>query len=180
MRLRLVLSVLACAALPVAAAASPDAAGIERELRLALAGCQRVEGHGRELCTVQARGEHAVRLAELAWTTSPSPDNARKLMLARAQADHAVATVKCKAVLGAARGVCRQDAKVALDRALAQAGIARSGPAGSRPEAAGEAAPQADRVALAQYQAALERCDPLPALARSACIGEARQRFGRL
>jgi hypothetical protein len=182
MHLRIALLLLACCAAPAGAApAAADAAGIEREYRVALAGCERVQGHGRELCTVQAQGEQSVRLAELAWSASPSPENARKLQLARAEADHATALVKCKAVLGAARDVCRQDAKLTLDRARTQAGLPRSAPAaGLRPEGTGDDAVQPDRVASAQFQAALERCDPLPALARPACVSEARQRFGRL
>jgi hypothetical protein len=88
---------------------------------------------------------------------------------------------RCKAVVGAARDVCRQDAKVALDRVRSQAGLPPAGPAqGLRPEGTGEAAPQGDRVASAQLQSALERCDPLPGPARSACISQAKQRYGGL
>jgi hypothetical protein len=154
---------------------------IEAQYGQAQTRCQRVEGHGRELCEQQARSERSVRLAELEMQAKPNAGNEQKLRQARAEGAYAIAMVNCKSMLGAARQVCREDARAALESVV-----------GVRPaqdpaeqalrlgEPAREPATQAERIAAAQFSAAREHCEMLPAEARGACLAEARQRFGRL
>jgi hypothetical protein len=140
--------------------------------------CQRVEGHGRELCNQQARGERAIQLAELEMQAHPTVANERKLRLVRAEADYALAMIRCKGILGAARRVCREDAGEVLDKAKAELKLpTEAAAAGLRPE---RDRSQAERIAAAQFDAARERCDRLPGEARAACLADAKQRFGRL
>jgi hypothetical protein len=112
----------------------------------------------------------------------PNAVNEQKLRQAKAEAAFETAMVKCKAMLGAARQVCREDARAALEAALPGAGLPRDPVelALRLGEPAREPSTQADRIAAAQFNAARERCEMLPAEARQACLADARQRFGRL
>ncbi|HEY0824602.1 MAG TPA: hypothetical protein VGD76_12500 [Ramlibacter sp.] len=153
---------------------------IEEQYVQAQARCKRVEGHARELCNVKARAERDIQAAELRMRSEPTPENDRKLRLAKAEGAYAVALVNCKSILGEARRVCRDDATAVFESARAEANQPREVVAGLRAEQASrERAAQAERVAQAQFNAALERCEMLPGEARTACLGDARQRFGR-
>jgi hypothetical protein len=160
-------------------AAANDQARIEQRYQQAVGRCAKVQGHGRELCQIQARGERQVQSAQLAQQGKRTPETERKLQLARAEATHAEALVKCQVILGAARTVCRQDANAALDKARALAGLPPQPVDGLRPEGVGDGQPQADRIAQAQLDAARERCDWLPDEARQACLGQAQRSLGR-
>lgn len=159
--------------------ASNDPAHIEQRYQQAIGRCAKVQGHGRELCEIKARGERQVQSAQQAEQGKRTPENERKLQLARAEAAHAEALVKCQAILGAARTVCRQDANAALDKARSLAGLPPQPVDGLRPEGVGDSRPQADRIAQAQLDAARERCEWLPDEARQACLGQARRSLGR-
>jgi hypothetical protein len=143
--------------------------------------CQRAEGHGRELCDQQARSERAIRLAELEMQARPTPGNEQKLRQAKAEGAYATAMVNCKSLLGAARKVCREDARAVLESALGGPRLPRDPveQALRLGEPAREPSTQAERIAAAQFSAAREHCEMLPGEARGACLAEARQRFGR-
>ena len=158
--------------------AASDPARIEQRYQQAVGRCAKVPGHGRELCEIQARGERQVQLAQLAQQGKRTSENERKLQLARAEAAHAEALVKCQVILGAARTVCRQDANAALDKARTLAGLPPQPVDGLRPEGVGDSRPQADRIAQAQLDAARERCAWLPDEARQACLGQAQRSLG--
>ena len=176
---------LACGAATwaVTPAAPPVAANhpaaIEQRYQQAIGRCAKVQGQGRELCEIQARGERQVQSAQLAQQGKRTPETERKLQLARAEAAHAEALVKCQVILGAARTVCRQDANVALDKARTLAGLPPQPVDGLRPEGVGDSRPQADRIAQAQLDAARECCEWLPDEARQACMGQASRSLGR-
>ena len=154
---------------------------IEEQYDQAQTRCKRVEGHARELCNEQARGERDVQAAELQMQAEPTPANDQKLRLAKAEAAHSLAMVKCKAILGSGRSVCRDDARAVFESAKAEAKLQREvvAQALNSEHQVRERAAQAERIAQAQFTAARERCEMLPGEARTACLTDARQRFGR-
>ena len=155
-------------------------ARIAAQYNQAHAGCLRVEGHARELCEEKAQGERDVQLSALQLQARPTAENDRKLRLAKAEAAYEAAMVRCKAELGPARTVCREDANAALNAAKAEAQQpdARAAQALHAENAARERSAQPDRIAAAQFAAARERCEMLPIEAQPACMGEAKRRFG--
>lgn len=167
---------------PMAPASPLDAqkARIAAQYNQAHVSCLRVEGHARELCEEKAQGERDVQLSALQLQARPTAENDRKLRLAKAEAAYEAAMVRCKAELGPARTVCREDATAALDAAKAEAQQpnARAAQALHAQNAARERSAQPDRIAAAQFAAARERCDMLPIEAQQACMGEAKRRFG--
>ena len=161
-------------------AGAVEQARIEQRYQQAIGRCAQVQGQGRELCAIRARGERQTQMAQLAVQGKPSSENERKLRLARAEAAHAETLVKCQAILGAARTVCRQDANAALDKARTLAGLPPQPVEGLRPEGVGDSQhPQAERIAQAQLDAARDRCEWLPDEARQACLGQAQRSVGR-
>ncbi len=154
---------------------------IEEQFDQAQSRCKRVEGHARELCNEKARGERDIQAAELQMRSEPTIENDQKLRLAKAEAAYSVALVNCKAMLGAARSVCRDDAKSVFESARAEAKLHQEVVAQNlnSESQVRERTARADRVAQAQFNAARERCEMLPGEARTACLADARQRFGR-
>lgn len=152
---------------------------IEEQYDHAQARCKRVEGRARELCNEQARGDRDIQAAELDLRMQPSADNDEKLRLARAQAAHSLALVKCKSLDGPARGVCRADAKSVLASARADAKLQKQVVAQAlrSDETVRERTLAAERAAEAQFKAARERCELLPGEGRANCLADAKKRF---
>lgn len=155
---------------------------IEEQYDQAQARCRRVQGHARVLCNERARGERDVQAAELRMRADPSADNDHGLRLARAEARYSMALVACKPLQGTARGVCRRDAKDSFEAARTEAGLQKEVAAQAlRSEnAVRERTEVAEKIAEAQFRAARERCEMLPAEGRAPCIEDARRRFGTL
>lgn len=186
-RLALLAATLACAAGSQAAPLlskeerKANLVRIEEQYDQAQARCRRVQGHARELCNEQARGERDVQVAELDLRGDPNADNDQKLRLARAEAKHAMALVKCKPLDGQARDLCRRDAKMVFGDAQAEAKLQREvADQVLKAEATvRERTVEAERVAEAQFNAVRVRCEALPPEGRANCLADARQRFGR-
>jgi hypothetical protein len=154
---------------------------IEEQYDHAQARCRRVQGHARELCNEQARGERDVQAAELQLQASPTPENDRKVRLAKAEAAYSKALVQCKPLEGSGRDVCRQDAKDVYNAAKAEARLQGEVAAVSlRSEnTVRERTTVADRAADAEFAAARTRCEMLPGEGRENCLADARRRFNR-
>jgi len=155
---------------------------IEEQYDQAQARCRRVQGHARELCNEQARGERDVQQAELQLQAEPTGDNDQKLRIARAEAAYSLALVRCKDLGGQARDVCRQDAKMVFSDAKAEAKLQRE-VSDQQLRAAvtvRDRTTQQEKVADAEFNAARERCEMLPGEGRANCLLDAKKRFGRL
>lgn len=155
---------------------------IEEQYDNAQKRCRRVAGTARALCNEQARGERDIQVAELELRNQPTPDNDQKLRLAKAEASYSRALVRCKDMDGQAREVCRKDAKMVFNDAKAEARLQREvAEQQLRAEnAVRERTSQAEKQELAQYNAARQRCELLPAEGRANCIADAKKRFGQM
>lgn len=187
-RLALLAAALACTAASQAAPLmskeekKANLVRIEEQYDNAQTRCRRVQGHARELCNEQARGERDIQVAELDLRADPTADHDQKLRLAKAEAKQAMALVKCKPLDGQARELCRRDARMVFEDAKAEAKLQRE-VAEQVLKAEGavrERTAEAERVAEAQFNAARVRCEALPAEGRANCLADAKQRFGKL
>lgn len=153
---------------------------IEEQYDQSRARCGRAEGTARALCNERARGERDIAVAQLAMQAQPTPENDRKLRLAKAQARYATAQVQCKELDGQARDLCRADAKRVLREAQedAQLQMEVAAPALRSDNMVRARAAEADRIAAAQFGAARARCEALPAQDRANCLADAKKRFG--
>lgn len=186
---------IACLAAFLACAAGANAAApmtkeemkaqkvrIEEQYDQAQTRCRRVQGHARELCNEQARGERDVQSAELQLKVQPTAESDHKLRLAKAEAAYSMALVKCKPLGGTARDVCRRDARMVFNDAKAEAKLQSEVAAQAlRAEnTVRERTAVADRINESQYNAARERCEMLPGEGRENCLADAKRRFGKM
>ncbi|MCG2592634.1 hypothetical protein LZ009_07545 [Ramlibacter sp. XY19] len=184
------IAIVAAAFVAVAAHATPmsreaykaQELRIEAEYDAAQARCKPLKGNARDVCNEQVRGVRDIQQAELALQYKPTADNDEKLRNAKAEAIYAVSLQKCKPLDGNAREVCRKDAKAVFAGAKAEAKLQKDvvaqqmrsdGIVRDRTE-------RDDKVAEAQFNAARERCEMLPAEGRDVCLQDARRRFGKL
>ena len=152
---------------------------IEEQYDTAQARCKRVQGHARELCNEQARGERDVEVAQLQFRADPTADNDQKVRLAKADASYSKSLVECKEMDGQARALCRKDAKMVYEEAKTDAKLQRQVMEQVlRSEAVvRDRTAEADRVAKAQYAAARQRCEALPPEGRINCFEDVKKRF---
>ena len=81
--------------------------------------CRRMQGPERTLCMAQARAVHRKATAEAVAYQRNTPQARVDARMAAADADFAVARVRCKASRGNARDVCMQEARAARVAAIA-------------------------------------------------------------
>ena len=154
---------------------------IEEQYDQSQAGCRRLDGHARDLCQEQVRGERDIQQAQLDMDVEPTADHDEKVRLARAGAALSVAMVRCKEFDGQARAVCRDDAKANYAQAKEDAKLQKEVVAQQlRSEnTVRERTLQAEKIAEAEYNAARERCAMLPDEGRANCLADAKKRFNR-
>ena len=155
---------------------------IEQQYDQAQSRCRRVQGHARALCNEQARGDRDIQQAELRLQAEPTGKNDEKVRLARAEAAYSLALVRCKELDGQGRDVCRKDAKMVFGEAKEEAKL-QSEVADQQLRAAvtvRDRSTKKEQVADAEFNAARERCDVLPAEGRANCMLDIKKRFNRL
>jgi hypothetical protein len=155
---------------------------IEAEYDAAQARCKPMKGNARDVCKEQVRGARDIQQAELALQYKPTVENDEKLRIAKAEAIYAVSLQRCKPLDGNAREVCRKDAKAVFAGAKAEA-VLQKDVVAQQMRSDGvvrERTERDEKIADAQFNAARERCEMLPADGRDLCLQDARRRFGKL
>lgn len=155
---------------------------VEAEHKAALARCKPMNDRERDLCAVQAAGVRRIARAQLDTQYKPGPRNTEKLMMARAEADYALAKERCDGVAADARDICRKDAKAAFAAARADAKVAKA--AAQRGERSREAERQRQEARNEQddalHAAGKERCDALSGQSKDLCLADLKKRYGKL
>jgi hypothetical protein len=85
--------------------------------------CGSMKGSTRDICEVEAKGRADALKAELEARYKPSPEATFQSRSVTAEANYAVAKVKCKVAKDTARDRCMKDAKAAREAALRQAKV---------------------------------------------------------
>jgi len=78
-------------------------------------------GHAYELCVARAHGERDIAKAELEAEYKPSPRHYYDAAIARAKSGYAIAKKECEDKRGQEGKACINEAKIAYDRATAEA-----------------------------------------------------------
>ena len=158
---------------------------IEAAYKAEKAQCKTLSGNAKDVCEEEAKGKEKVGKADLKAQQEPTPRNQEKARIARADAAYEVAEEKCDDLSGNAKDVCKKDAKAEHVRAVENAKVAKAvaTPAGTPAEKAANVS-EARKDASAEkreadYKAAAERCDSLSGDAKSACVDDAKRRFGQ-
>jgi hypothetical protein len=85
-------------------------------------------GHAYELCLARAHGGRDVAKAELEAEYKPSPRHYYDAAIARAKSGYTIAKKECEDKSGQERKACTNEAKIAYDRATAEAKTALASP----------------------------------------------------
>jgi hypothetical protein len=166
---------------------------IAAEAAAAKAKCKESVANAKDICMAEAKGRENIALAKLEESNQPSDKTRYDVLVAQANATHAVAREKCDDATGNAKDVCVKQAGAthngALADAKAQRKIAEANKTANRKtaDASGQAgkkiaAAQKD-VAVekreGQYQVAKEKCDSQAGDRKDACLKDAKASFGK-
>ena len=153
--------------------ASYDESGknIEAQYKTAKAACKSLKDNAQDICEAQAKGAQNVAHAELKADYKPSHESRYDARVVKADADYSVAREMCDDKAGNDKDVCVKEAKAALTRAQADA------KAGEKTASARMDATKDKRDA--DYKVAAEKCEALAGDAKSACMKDAKARFGK-
>lgn len=147
----------------------------------AWASCKALTGNARDVCKVEAKGNYQVAKAELDAQLRPTPKRDDKVKTEKAVAAYKLASEKCDDLKANAKDVCRKDAKANYVAAAGEAKLSRASVdqgVNSR-KAVKERKDVREDTSDALFAAAKERCDPLSGSAKSACIADAKKKFGK-
>jgi hypothetical protein len=85
------------------------------------AACNADKGNAKDICLAQAKGKEDVDKAALEARYKPTEKNHYKARLAKADAEYAVAKVRCEQHSGTAKDTCEKEAKAVHNAAKAEA-----------------------------------------------------------
>lgn len=175
-RITLFVAALATGSAVFAAAMSPseysnEKAHIATVFQAEKTACGDFSGNQKDICREKASGKDMVARAELEYQFTGRPADRTKLASVKADADFALAKERCDDKAGNPKDVCRQEAKAAHTKALADSKME------SKVGDAQKEAAQDKRDA--DYKVATEKCDALAGDSKSACVNDAKVRFGK-
>ncbi len=133
--------------------------------------CSSLSGNAKDICKAEVKGKEKSAKADAYAAYKGTDKAATDALIARADADYAVAKEKCDDLAGNPKGVCVKEAKAAHTKAKVDAKTN-----GKVSELRKEAV--ADKRD-ATFEVAKERCDALAGDAKTQCINEAKARFGK-
>ncbi len=159
---------------------------IEAQYKSAIAQCKSMNGNAKDVCEKEAKGNREIAKADLNARDKPSASTHYKASMARADAAYDVAKERCDDQSGNAKDICKKDANAAYVKAKEEAKVQRVTEAPSGKTPAGKAADvsearkdAAQETREAQYKAARERCDAMPAPNKETCINDAKIQFSQ-
>ena len=157
------------------------------------ANCYSLTGNTKDICIAEAKGKEKVAKAELKARNEPTAKNRYNALIAKAEADYAVANEKCDEKTGNDKDICVKEAKAVETRVKAdaeaqmktsaanKAASEKSGEAGMKAKEEGTEARQeaATEKRDANYAVATEKCDSLEGDAKDRCVDEAKAKYGK-
>jgi hypothetical protein len=166
---------------------------IAAEYKSDKANCDSLSGNTKDICIAEAKGKEKVAKAELEARNEPTAKNRYNALIAKAEADYAVANEKCDEKTGNDKDICVKEAKAVETRVKADAEAQmktsaankaageKSGEAGMKAKEEGTEARQeaATEKRDANYAVAKEKCDSLAGDAKDRCVDEAKAKYGK-
>ncbi len=176
--LQALIAIAVLLALPVAHAATMTKVDykaakdrISADYKTDKAGCASITGNAKDICVEEAKAKEKIAKAELEFGYTGKAKDGTKVLVAKADANYAVAKERCDDQNGNAKTVCVKEAKAVQVKALADAKLGKE---------VGEARKDAASDKLdADYKVALAKCDALAGDAKTACVATAKSNFGK-
>jgi len=154
----------------------------ETQYKIDKSACDARAGNAKDICVAEAKGKEKVAKADAEAAYKMTPKAREDARVARAEAAHDVAKERCDDLSGNAKDVCVKEADSALTKVKADARVERV--ATDTKEDAAMKESDARRQAAADkrdadYKIAVEKCDALSGSAKTICINDAKQRYGK-
>ena len=144
--------------------------------------CASRGGNAKDICLAEANGREKIAKAEAEAAYRNTPKAREDVREARAEATYNVAKEKCDDLAGNTKDVCVKEADAALVRAKADAKVDRV-EADAQKDAAIKQADARQQAAQdkrdADYKVAIEKCDAFAGANKTACVNDAKLRFGK-
>jgi len=145
-------------------------AQVKADLKADLKVCGNLKDNGKDVCKAQAHGKANVAQALIEYNYTGKAADANELVIVEAEATFAVATEFCDDKAGDAKSLCRTEAKAAYDKARADAKMS------DKVSAAVKTATQEKHEA--DFSVAKAKCDSLAGEPQTACLNDAKARYG--
>jgi hypothetical protein len=140
--------------------------------------CSTSSGNQKDICIEQAKAKEKVALAELEFGYTGKASDGTKIATVKADTTYAVAKEMCDDKAGNAKDVCREEAKAAHTKALADSKMATK--VSEAKVDVADAKMDADKTKRdADYKVAAEKCETLAGDAKTACANAAKARFNK-
>lgn len=166
---------------------------IETEYKADKAQCNSLSGNASDICIADAKGKEKIAKADLDARNKNDTESRYDALVAKAEANYAIAREKCDDQAGNKKDVCIKEAKAAETTAIANAksqlkiseanktankkyASARNDAQEKTNESRNDAT--ADK-SDANYAVAKEKCDALDGDAKDKCVDQAKNRFGK-
>lgn len=133
--------------------------------------CSSLSGNAKDICKAEVKGKENTAKADAYAAYKGTDKAATDAMIARADADYAVAKERCDDQAGNPKSVCLKEAKAAHTKAKVDAKTNR--------KVSELRKDQVEEKRDANFEVAKERCNALADQAKTACLNEAKARFGK-
>jgi hypothetical protein len=166
---------------------------IEGDYKVAQVPCASLSGNPKKICTVEAKGNEKIALANLNASNKPSAKSKRVARDIQAEAAYAIAKQKCEDLAGNTKDVCIKEAKSAETTAKADAKLqlkttdANTDAKKTTQQANSKASEKVQEARVeaasdktdAQYKVEKEKCDTFAGAAKDNCQTQVKVRFGK-
>lgn len=113
-------------------------ARVDADYKAARQKCDALKANAKDICMVEAKGNHKVAKAELEAQHEPSARHDAKLKSEKAEAAYDLAKQKCDDLSGTAKDTCKKDAQAAFVNAKGESKVTKvseeKGPSGKAAE----------------------------------------------
>jgi len=133
--------------------------------------CDTQAGNAKDVCVEEAKAKEKVAMAELEYAHTGKAADGNKVWVAKAESAYAVAKERCDDKSGNDKDLCVKEAKAVETKALADAKLGKV-VSEAKTDAAGE---KRD----ADYKVAVQKCEVMAGDAKSACVADAKSKFGK-
>ena len=156
---------------------------IAAEYKSNKASCEALSGNANDICMAEVKGKEKVAKADLDARNKNTNEARYDALIAKADADYAIAKEKCDDQAGNVKDVCLKEAKATETAAKADAKsqmkISKADKKADK-ESAEVRQDAASDKRDANYSVAKEKCDALAGGAKDSCMNEAKLNYGRM
>lgn len=135
------------------------------------AACGAMNGNAKDICVEEAKGREKVALAEGEYAHTGSLADSKKVIIAKAESNYAIAKEKCDDRSGNDKDVCVKEAKAVEAKILADVKLSKKIDSAVKDDV------QTKRDA--DYKVRVEKCDSQSGDAKASCVANAKASVGK-